>query len=304
MDNKNKPNDFFTALLQKVKDKLSDVLVNLKRNKITYITALLMILLVVSLTFLLVVFIYTRDNNKTIIDYTSDDPSQTLPVGNSTDTEAPEEDDFILKETPDAGQEYLDKIIFVGESTTYHMKKYKVVNENNVWSGKAGTLTLFNITNEDGKIYFPDNGKTLFIWEAAKIKQPEIIFITIGFNDSSHSSFSQKSFEINYNTLIDKIKDNSPNTKIILNTVYPATYEYDKENNGLTNEKIRQMNEWIKEIAKNKKVYFINTYDVVSDQNGYLIDDYCNGDGFHLKENAYYVLVDHIRRHAIKSYVK
>lgn len=302
MDNKNKPNDFFTALLQKVKDKLSDVLVNLKRNKITYITALLMILLVVSLTFLLVVFIYTRDNNKTIIDYTSDDPSQTLPVGNSTDTEAIGEDDFILKETPDAGQEYLDKIIFVGESTTYHMKVHKVVNVNNVWAGETGTLALFNITNDLGKIYFPDNGKTLFIWEAAKIKQPEIIFLTFGLNGSP--SFTQKSFENNYNYLIDKIKENSPNTKIILNTVYPITYEYDKANNGFTNEKIRQINEWIKEIAKNKKVYFINTYDVVSDQNGYLIDAYCNGDGYHLSKEGYYVLVDHIRRHAIKSYVK
>ena len=51
------------------------------------------------------------------IPHVPDDSDDDKPVNN------PSVDDVILLPTEDAGQEYIDKIYFIGDSTTYHFKK-------------------------------------------------------------------------------------------------------------------------------------------------------------------------------------
>ena len=76
--------------------------------------------------------------------------------GSETATDAPVSS-VLLPETEDAGQEYIDKLTFLGDSTTYGLKFYEVLtggkNTTQVWTPANGTLTLYNYAK--ATIVFP-----------------------------------------------------------------------------------------------------------------------------------------------------
>ena len=115
-----------------------------------------------------------------------DDVQTTSPDGSEdgdTPTDAPSSS-ALLGETEDAGQEYIDKLTFLGDSTTYGLKAYEVLsggmNTTQVWTPKSGTLTLYNYAT--ATIVFPETGEEISIVDAVTRKQPEYLVITLGAN--------------------------------------------------------------------------------------------------------------------------
>lgn len=205
-----------------------------------------------------------------------------------------------LARTEDAGKEYQDRIIFLGDSTTNGLRAYGVlsdgINTKQVWTGTSGTLTLDN-TIMNKTIYYPDMGKEVTIIEAVKDKKPEILIITLGVNGISFSNEEQ--FTTNYTNLVLGIKDASPKTKIILQSIFPVTAKYDAdETKRIKNEKIRAANEWILGIAEKYGFRFLNTTSVLQGANGALIDRYCNDAELHLNEIGLQKELTYIRTHA------
>ncbi len=81
---------------------------------------------------------------------------------------------IVLAPTTDAGQEYINDIVFLGDSTTYALSHYGLINKNQIWTGAGenggtiGTLSLYSNINKT-KIYYPDNDSSLTIEEAATL---------------------------------------------------------------------------------------------------------------------------------------
>ena len=61
-----------------------------------------------------------------------------------------------------------------------------------------------------------------------------------------------------------------------------------------SNELIKAINEDIKKICKENNVTYINTYDLLIDEDGNLKDEYSN-DGLHLTEKGYDVVTSKIK---------
>jgi len=211
-------------------------------------------------------------------------------------------DSVILKETPDAGLSYQNKIIFVGDSTTYHLKPSGSladgINTKQVWAPTSGTLTLDSDILQK-TIFFPLTSTEKTIPEALEIVKPEIMVITLGLNGSGGAE--KDDFSRNYKKLINKIKEVSPNTKIILQSVFPITAEHSSDDNTFTNEKIDIINGWIVEIASDTNCKYLNTASVLKDNNGALISEYnteYHSDGVHIWKKGYAVMLNYIRTHA------
>lgn len=204
-----------------------------------------------------------------------------------------------LGETPDAGREYLDKFVFLGDSTTYGIGVYygygytELCPPSQVWTPASGTLTLsyYNIAT----IVYPETGEELTIEEAVKRAQPEIMMITLGVNGISF--MDEEWFIRDYTALVESIQAASPNTKIILNSIYPvaASYQYMKD---INNEKIRAANVWIEQIAENTGCRFLNSFECLVGSDGYLPESCQNGDGLHLTGEAFTTVMNYIRTHA------
>ena len=102
--------------------------------------------------------------------------------------------------------------------------------------------------------------------------------------------------------LIRAIQEASPDTRIILQSVYPVTLDCSawKENGATVSEYTRTLNSWLPEIAASfENVRFVDTASVLTDDEGCLISSYdFNGDGIHLTTSAYEQILLYLRTHA------
>ncbi len=213
-------------------------------------------------------------------------------------TPAPQ-DSFILGETEDAGREYLDKIIFLGDSTTYGIGYYyrqgysDLCPPSQIWTPASGTLTLSN--QATATIVYPESGGEITIKEAARLSQPEILLMTLGVNGVSF--MDEQWFIDEYTALINSVREVSPNTKIILNSIYPVASSY-QHIGSISNEKIATANSWIKKIADQNGCKYLNTYEVLVSESGTLPEASHNGDGIHLSGETFGIVMQYIRTHA------
>ena len=204
-----------------------------------------------------------------------------------------------LGETPDAGREYLDKLIFLGDSTTYGIGYYydrgfseDLVPPSQVWTPASGTLTLSYYATST--IVYPETGEELFIRDAVERAKPEYLVITLGVNGISF--MDEEWFVRDYTGLVESVKEASPETKIILNSIYPVatSYQYQKDiNNG----KIRAANGWIERITADTGARFLYSHEAVVGADGSLPEASSNGDGLHLTGESFAKVMRYIRTH-------
>ena len=211
---------------------------------------------------------------------------------------APEASPTRLAETADAGIEYQDRFVFLGDSTTYGLKYYGVLsggeNTTQVWTPSSGTLTLSN--QSIATIVYPETGEEITIADAASRRKPEYLLITLGVNGVSF--MDEEYFTSEYTDLVKSIQQASPDTKIILNSIYPVASNYEYLS-SINNELITRANGWIERIAENTGVRFLNTYEAIVGADGWLPQQY-QTDGLHLNPDGFGVILNYLRTHEYK----
>ena len=229
-----------------------------------------------------------------------------IPSASEEDTPAsvtPEE--VLMGETEDAGITYIDKMIFFGESTTAHLRSRGVLSggrdTTQVWEDDSGTKTLSSKLLSE-TVNYPPTGEKLTLAQALEKEQPDYIVLSFGLNSISGFINNKSTYVNNYNRLINAIQAASPNTRIILQTVYPVTAACDawKESGEEICEYTRTLNQWLLEIAAaHENVRVVDTASVLTDANGCLHASYdYNGDGIHLTTEAYEKILHYLRTHA------
>lgn len=238
------------------------------------------------------------DSGDETSDVTADPNAAVTDGGEGTAaTDAPQTSSVVLGETEDAGQEYIDKLTFLGDSTTYGLKYYEVLsggkNTTQVWTPASGTLTLYNYAT--ATIVFPEDGQEISIVDAVTRKQPEYLVITLGVNGVAE--MDEDWFKQDYTALVQSIQAASPNTKIICNSIYPVENDYEYIN-SINNTNIPQANEWIKAVAESTGCKYADSASVLKAEDGSLREDYGNGDGIHLNADGFNAVLEYLRTHA------
>ena len=111
---------------------------------------------------------------------------------------------------------------------------------------------------------------------------------------------NKNSYVNNYGKLIGAIQAASPDTRIILQTVYPVSNADDFSVDVATlNAHIDTLNSWLPEIAAaHKNVRVADTASMLRNVDGQLGSAYDVGDGIHLNANAYLDVLAYLRTHA------
>lgn len=216
-------------------------------------------------------------------------PTTTTPPDKPVNT--PNVDDVILPLGEDAGQEYLDKLYFVGDSTTYHFFKGGI-DRSHILVPESLTLKL---SSDILTLTVGDTGLT--IPEAIKETGAEIVIITIGVNGAD--GFTEAKYKSYYKKLLTAIMEQSPDTDIILQSVFPVTKEYSDRDIGITNAGIDQLNEWVKEIAFDLGLRYLDTQSILKNDVGAQIESYNEEDGVHMNATAYAKILEYIRTHPL-----
>ena len=214
--------------------------------------------------------------------------------------------DTLLVQTADAGEEYINSFIFIGESTTYHLKSRGVLKDGQdtkqVWMPKGGTMTL-DLTASTVKIIYPESGEELTFSEAASKKRPKYVIMTFGLNGAVQNiKRGEKYFNTCYKMLINEIRAASPETKIILQSAFPVAENMDVSAYSVDlstlNKYIDTINEWTHKIADEEGCRYLDTSNILKDESNNLKKEYQAGDGYHLNAEAYRQILYYIRTHA------
>ena len=257
-------------------------------------------LLILTLAVSLVLFLFSCNS----ADKKKNNPKEST-TNVPADTDAASLCDTLLGETEDRGMSYIDSFIFIGESTTYHMKNRGVLSggtgTKQIWAPRSGTMTL-DLTCDKIKIIYPETGEELTFYEASTKKRPEYVIMTFGLNGAVQNiKRGEDYFKTCYKKLINSVRSASPNTKIILQSAFPVADNMDMSSYSVSvetlNEYIDTINSWTYNIAVEENVRYLDTAEVLCDENNNLLSEYQSGDGYHLTKEAYEKILYYIRTH-------
>jgi lysophospholipase L1-like esterase len=190
----------------------------------------------------------------------------------------------IIKKNRDANS---GGVLFFGDSITefYDIEKYFPDIKVKYNSGISGS------TSES----------LMWICDEAVIKyKPSLMILLVGTNDLGNTNMrSPRDIALNVSNIIDLVKGNIPNIKIILISTLPCNEKLHGAAVGKfmrTNENIKLVNVEYKEMLKNfENVTFINAFDQFIDKKTDNIKDDYSEDGLHLTESGYDLLTEIVK---------
>ena len=201
---------------------------------------------------------------------------------------------------------YLNNISFFGDSTTYGLIRYIVNNDGRLGTPVA-TLTRNQIlVPPDGTFYLRNiptakirfQGKDYSLTNGFQKAAPKILIVTVGVNGLP--TWTEESFLLHYRRLINLIQEATPQTQIVLQSVYPTAQKRAANLESFTVDKFDRLNGWIQILAKEQSLPYLNTASVLKGDDGWLIPSYHNGDGMHLNTAGFNAVLNYIITHPIE----
>lgn len=193
---------------------------------------------------------------------------------------------------------FIDTLTFLGDSTTAHMLSRAPLKDGksskSVWAAKNRYLNLSpRITYE--KIVCPTNGMEMTIAEVAATVRPSRLVITLGVDYGVYYYRDDPdTFAYYYEKLLNAIGEASPQTTVILQSIFPVG----KDSAVITNEMIDRANAVIADIAKRRSLVYVDANTPLKDAEGYLAPAYCySEDGIHLSEAGYNVIFQNLKKY-------
>ncbi len=184
-------------------------------------------------------------------------------------------------------------VSFLGDSLTQGMQLYDTGLPNAhfcAYKGVGPNAVVNNTTCRRA-----DSEKEVPM-EALASQQPRALYILLGTNvlttDSDYTSFLTY-----YRLMLDMISQALPNTKIYVQSITPVRPEVSKKSSGLYKERLCEINDALSAIALEKGCTFLNLWEALADENGDLIEEYAQPDGYHLLPAGYDAWVGYLCTH-------
>ena len=204
-----------------------------------------------------------------------------------------------LDPTHDYGEGYLKSIIFICDKTFAPIAdSERSISPDQIWTGPDGTLALDRGLST-ASIVSTNNPDGISIPTAIANSKPQYVIITVGIENGVNHCTEEK-FRQYYSDLISNIKTSSPDTKIILQSVFPVSKQAEKNDPSISNDRIDTANRYISSLAEDLSVRYLNTASVLKGDDGRLDPKYDSGDGITLNENGFEAVLQYIRTHGYK----
>ncbi|MBA6153242.1 SGNH/GDSL hydrolase family protein [Gelidibacter maritimus] len=197
---------------------------------------------------------------------------------------------------------FLLAFVSIGYAQQYsdHYYKRKEVFENTL-DTENEIIFLGNSITEGGdwKVLFPDINAVnrgisgdvtdgiLFRLNEVTSSRPDKVFLLIGTNDLARGK-SMEDVVNNIEKIIEQIKEQSPNTKIYLQSIMPVNPDVGDKFSGhkSNHQKIIDTNKRLKMLAKAQRISYINLHKPMRNAKKYLKPEYTY-DGLHLSKEGY-----------------
>ena len=200
----------------------------------------------------------------------------------------------LLAETGDAGTEYQDSTLFLGDSNTVRLYNNGLISLQQFCAKEGiGTQVALN----EGIVTFKKDSSHYTIPQAVAMMKPRRVVMTFGTNDTG---MAVEDFIANYTALVQAIQASYPYTDIIVNTVPPIPENHSNYPH-MDQEKIDDFNMALLNMCEQLGVKFLNTAEALKGANGYGNPDYYTEGDIHLKGAGLKAALSYLRTHAYQT---
>ncbi len=200
----------------------------------------------------------------------------------------------LLTETADAGTDYLNDTLFLGDSNTVRLYNNGLISLQQFCAKEGiGTQVALN----EGIVTFKKDSNHYTIPQAVAMMKPRRVVMTFGTNDTG---MEVSDFIAHYTALIQAIQQSYPYTDIIVNTVPPVPADHSNYPH-MDQAKIDDFNMALLDLCEQLGVRFLNSAEALKGSDGYGIADYYTSGDIHLKSAGLKAVLNYIRTHALQT---
>ena len=200
----------------------------------------------------------------------------------------------LLTETADAGTDYLNDTLFLGDSNTVRLYNNGLISLQQ-FCAKEGIGT--QVALSEGIVTFKKDSSHYTIPQAVAMMKPRRVVMTFGTNDTG---MEVSDFIAHYTALIQAIQQSYPYTDIIVNTVPPVPADHSNYPH-MDQAKIDDFNMALLDLCEQLGVRFLNSAEALKGSDGYGIADYYTSGDIHLKSAGLKAVLNYIRTHALQT---
>lgn len=200
----------------------------------------------------------------------------------------------LLTETADAGTDYLNNTLFLGDSNTVRLYNNGLISLQQFCAKEGiGTQVALN----EGIVTFKKDSNHYTIPQAVAMMKPRRVVMTFGTNDTG---MEVADFIAHYTALIQAIQQSYPYTDIIVNTVPPVPADHSNYPH-MDQAKIDDFNMALLALCEQLGVRFLNSAEALKGSDGYGIADYYTSGDIHLKSAGLKAVLSYLRTHALQT---
>lgn len=200
----------------------------------------------------------------------------------------------LLTETADAGTDYLNDTLFLGDSNTVRLYNNGLISLQQ-FCAKEGIGT--QVALSEGIVTFKKDSNHYTIPQAVAMMKPRRVVMTFGTNDTG---MEVSDFIAHYTALIQAIQQSYPYTDIIVNTVPPVPADHSNYPH-MDQAKIDDFNMALLNLCEQLGVRFLNSAEALKGSDGYGIADYYTSGDIHLKSAGLKAVLNYLRTHALQT---
>lgn len=225
------------------------------------------------------------DENETIDENKSTDETEWQEALQDYDYDSP------VPVSSAVEKDYFDDAVFIGDSRTEGLIMNMGLSNVTAYTHKGLMVdTVFTnpVINKDGT--------KLSVMDALRTTSFHKVYIMLGINETGwpyNNVFIEK-----YGEIIDEIRKINPSAIIYVQEILPVSDKVSSTHSYIKNEKIKEYNELIKQMASEKQIFFIDTSLAVANSEGSLPEEAAT-DGIHLKKEYCQKWLDYLKTHTV-----
>lgn len=158
-------------------------------------------------------------------------------------------------------EDYFDDALFIGDSRTVGLRDYSGWKSPTFYADEG--LTIYDVFE---KKIVKVKGKKLTIGEALKKQNFKKIYIMLGINEMGTGN--TKTFIQAYKEVINQLEHLQPDAIIFVEAIMNVTKEKSDTDSIFNNKNIKDKNHHLTMLADNKKIFYIDVNEAITDGTG------------------------------------
>ncbi|MCI9331414.1 MAG: hypothetical protein HFG05_04475 [Oscillibacter sp.] len=199
-----------------------------------------------------------------------------------------------VPETEAVEDTYFDGAVFLGDSRTEGLFLYSGLKTGHFFTAVGATVeSVFSKEN-----FQTESGEKVPLLDAVAAQDCDKIYIMLGINELGWTK--TKTFHDQYAKLIDRVREDHPEAKIVLQSIPPVSAKQEAKKTYVNNQRIAEYNQVIRTLAEEKACYFLDVAAGLAGEDG-LLPKELNFDGIHLNPAGCKIWLNYLRTHSLED---